>query len=45
MEKEKWLEENADRLSRLDRLDRLSMSSQNQVSILFCIFGASAPGK
>ena len=33
MEKDKWLEENADRLSRLERLDRLSMSSQNQLNV------------
>lgn len=33
MEKEKWLEENADRLSRMERLDRLSMSSQNQLNV------------
>ena len=33
MEKDKWLEENADRLSRMERLDRLSMSSQNQLNV------------
>lgn len=31
IEKEKWLEENAERLSRLDRMDRISTSSQNQL--------------
>lgn len=33
LDKDKWLEENADRLSRLERLDRLSMSSQNQLNV------------
>ena len=33
MDKDKWLEENADRLSRLERLDRVSMSSQNQLNV------------
>ena len=33
VEKEKWLDENADRLSRMERLDRLSMSSQNQLNV------------
>ena len=32
LEKEKWLEENAERLSRLDRMDRMSTSSQNQLA-------------
>ena len=39
LDKDKWLEENADRLSRLERLDRLSMSSQNQLNVQqVCIF-------
>ena len=42
MEKEKWLEENADRLSRLDRLDRLSMSSQNQLAAAAAAAAAAA---
>ena len=33
VDKEKWLDENADRLSRMERLDRLSMSSQNQLNV------------
>ena len=39
LDKDKWLEENADRLSRLERLDRLSMSSQNQLNVQqVCMF-------
>ena len=37
-EKEKWLEENAERLSRLDRMDRISTSSQNQARRTMNIF-------
>lgn len=42
MEKEKWLEENADRLSRLERLDRLSTSSQNQLAAAAVAAAAAA---
>lgn len=42
MEKEKWLEENADRLSRLERLDRLSTSSQNQLAVAAIAAAAAA---
>ena len=34
LEKEKWLEENAERLNRLDRADRMSTSSQNQLLMM-----------
>jgi hypothetical protein len=42
LEKEKWLEENADRLSRLERLDRLSTSSQNQLAAAAVAAAAAA---
>ncbi|XP_059084757.1 uncharacterized protein LOC131881812 isoform X4 [Tigriopus californicus] len=32
LEKDKWMEENAERFSRMDRMDRISTSSQNQLT-------------
>jgi len=44
MEKEKWLDENSDRLSRLERLDRLSTSSQSQLAAVAMAAAAAAAG-
>ena len=45
MEKEKWLEENAERLSRMDRMDRMSTSSQNQLAAVAAAAAAGGGGQ
>ena len=44
IEKEKWLEENAERLSRMDRMDRMSTSSQNQLAAAAAAAAAGGGG-